>query len=161
MKKNLVPLLCAIVFICAIIGIVKINIINTEILSPLGTTDNNYSIVSEEFGEDFTEFIKDNSPLKIYIGEKGDKQAKVRIFNKDINLTLNNPFIKGVEPVFKFIDDKYDAVKEKLNNKEQKENTNNNKEKIDKIVDDYIQWQDSQNNNDNSENNEEYEGSGE
>ena len=140
MKKILVPLLCAVIFICAIVGMVKINIINTKILSPLGNTNSNFDKVTEEFGEDFTEFIKDNSPIKIYIGEKGDKKAKVKILNKSINLTLNNPFIKAVEPVFKYIDGKIDNTMEKINK-------NKEKEKIDKIVDDFIQWKDDSNNN--------------
>ena len=52
MKKNLIPLLCAIVFIAVIASFVKINIINTKILSPLGNTNSNFDLVTEEFGED-------------------------------------------------------------------------------------------------------------
>lgn len=40
--------------------------INTKALSPLGNTNENYKLVSNEFGEDFSNFIKDNSFLKIY-----------------------------------------------------------------------------------------------
>lgn len=34
-------------------GLIKINIINTKTLSPLGNSKENYEIVSEEFGEVF------------------------------------------------------------------------------------------------------------
>ena len=152
MKKILAPLLCAIVFICALIGLVKVNIINTQILSPLGNTDSNFDIVSKEFGEDFTEFIKDKSPIKIYIGEKGDKEAKVKVLNKEINLTLNNTFIIAVEPVFNYINDKIDYSIEKINKNEEKENNktenkNEEKEEINKIVDEFIEWKEGLENN--------------
>ena len=53
-KKYFVPLVAVILLI---IGFVKINIVNTESLSPLGTTDDNFKVVSTEFGEDFQEFM--------------------------------------------------------------------------------------------------------
>ena len=49
-----------------LMGIITINIINTKALSPLGNTNENYKMVSKQFGEDFSKFIKDNSILKIY-----------------------------------------------------------------------------------------------
>ena len=61
-KKYFVPLVAVILLI---IGFVKINIVNTESLSPLGTTDDNFKVVSTEFGEDFQDFILDKSPVKI------------------------------------------------------------------------------------------------
>lgn len=59
------------------IGIIKIDMINTKALSPLGNTNENYKLVSNEFGEDFSNFIKDNSFLKIY------KESEKRCFSQD------------------------------------------------------------------------------
>ena len=64
-KKFLIPIFAVILLI---VGFVKINIINTESLSPLGNTDDNFKVVSEEFGEDFQEFIKDNMPSGFPLG---------------------------------------------------------------------------------------------
>lgn len=50
-----------------IVGCIIVNIKNTEALSPFGNTLNNYQIITEEFGEDFSEFIKDNANIKIYL----------------------------------------------------------------------------------------------
>ena len=88
-KKYFVPLVAVILLI---IGFVKINIVNTESLSPLGTTDDNFKVVSTEFGEDFQEFIMDKSPVKIYVGEKNDGLATVKVYDKSINLTNNKYF---------------------------------------------------------------------
>ena len=86
-KIYFIPLISIILLI---IGFVEVNIINTESLSPLGTTEENFKVVSDEFGEDFQEFIMDKSPIKIYVGEKNDGMATVKFYNKYINLTNNN-----------------------------------------------------------------------
>ena len=86
-KIYFIPLISIILLI---IGFVEVNIINTESLSPLGTTEDNFKVVSDEFGEDFQEFIMDKSPIKIYVGEKNDGMATVKFYNKYINLTNNN-----------------------------------------------------------------------
>ena len=54
-KNFFIPIFAVILLI---IGFVKINIINTESLSPLGNTDDNFKVVSEEFGEDFQNLLK-------------------------------------------------------------------------------------------------------
>ncbi len=69
-------------------GIIIVNIINTKALSPLGNTKENYKMVSKEFGEDFSKFIKDNSVLKIY-KEKDDILIKIGENNFIINNKLN------------------------------------------------------------------------
>ncbi len=85
--------------IAVFLGLMKINIINTKTLSPLGNSKENYEIVSEEFGEDFSKFIKDNSILKIYYN-KGDG-ILVRIKDSDFkiksNLTFLDDFKKKIE----------------------------------------------------------------
>ena len=101
-KKILIPIFAVILLI---VGFVKINIINTESLSPLGNTDDNFKVVSEEFGEDFQEFIKDNSTVKIYVGEKKDGLATVKIYNKEIKLTSDNLFMNTI--LIKLKNDKF------------------------------------------------------
>lgn len=72
-------------FIIMLSGIIWVNVVDTKALSPLGNTNENYKLVSSEFGEDFSSFIKDNSFLKIYkekddilirIGENNFKVSK-------------------------------------------------------------------------------------
>lgn len=87
---------------CAILGFVKINIINTKALSPLGTTSENYDLVHEEFGEDFSNFIQDKSPIKIYVEE--DKETMVRIGETDF-------IIKSESTVTNFINEMFQSVK--------------------------------------------------
>ncbi|AGF54689.1 MULTISPECIES: hypothetical protein [Clostridium] len=91
------------IFVFAIIltGIIKINIINTKALSPLGNTNENYKIVSEEFGEDFSNFIKDNSFLKIYKGSQND--ILIRLGNNDFRISDQSIFINKMQEIFEKI----------------------------------------------------------
>eukprot|EP00828_Plagiopyla_frontata_P009915 TRINITY_DN15147_c0_g1_i1.p4 TRINITY_DN15147_c0_g1~~TRINITY_DN15147_c0_g1_i1.p4 ORF type:complete len:143 (-),score=11.69 TRINITY_DN15147_c0_g1_i1:2-430(-) len=70
-------------------GVICINITNTKALSPLGNTNENYKLVNEEFGEDFSNFIKDNSILKIY---KEDSDILVRIGENNFRITNKSSF---------------------------------------------------------------------
>ena len=133
--------------ILLIIGFVKINIINTESLSPLGNTDDNFKVVSEEFGEDFQEFIKDNSTVKIYVGEKNDGLSTVKIYNKEIKLTSDNLFMNSIKKALEYVDKAFVNIKDKINkstktNSEYNENgtkiDEDNKSDLDKSIDDFI-----------------------
>ena len=110
-KKYFVPLVAVILLI---IGFVKINIVNTESLSPLGTTDDNFKVVSTEFGEDFQEFIMDKSPVKIYVGEKNDGLASVKVYDKSINLTNNNFLINSIKTLGSYISNTCSSLKDKI-----------------------------------------------
>ena len=92
LKKGIVHI---ILFSMVIVGCIIVNIKNTEALSPFGNTLNNYQIINEEFGEDFSEFIKDNANIKIYL-DKGEDTVQVQIGNKKIKLTKNNIFIAKI-----------------------------------------------------------------
>lgn len=144
-KKFLIPIFAVILLI---VGFVKINIINTESLSPLGNTDDNFKVVSEEFGEDFQEFIKDNSTVKIYIGEKNDGLATIRVYNKEVKLTSDNLFMNTIKIVGEYVNNAFINIKDKINkstktNSEYDENSikidENNKSDFDKSVDDFIE----------------------
>ncbi|WP_196000583.1 hypothetical protein [Clostridium sp. 1001271B_151109_B4] len=141
-KKYFIPLVAIILLI---IGFVKINMVNTESLSPLGTTDDNFKVVSTEFGEDFQEFIMDKSPVKIYIGEKNDGLATVKVYDKSINLTNNNFFMKSIKKLESYISKTYSNLKDKIIEitKTKKEDTkseenNSNNSEFDKSVDEFI-----------------------
>lgn len=139
-KKYFVPLVAVILLI---IGFVKINIVNTESLSPLGTTDDNFKVVSTEFGEDFQEFIMDKSPVKIYVGEKNDGLATVKVYDKSINLTNNNFLINSIKPLGSYISNTCSSLKDKIikitkTKNENIKNEDNNKSEFDKSVDEFI-----------------------
>ena len=144
-KKILIPIFAVILLI---VGFVKINIINTESLSPLGNTDDNFKVVSEEFGEDFQEFIKDNSTVKIYVGEKKDGLATVKIYNKEIKLTSDNLFMNTIKTVGEYVNNAFINIKDKIN-KSKKTNSEYNEDSVktdqddkndfDKSVDDFIE----------------------
>lgn len=86
--KRMVPVI--ILMIIILLGLIKVNIINTKSLSPLGNTNQNYELVSEEFGKDFSNFIKDNSVIKIY--KENDKELLIRIGNKDFKVSEESVF---------------------------------------------------------------------
>lgn len=144
-KKILIPIFAVILLI---VGFVKINIINTESLSPLGNTDDNFKVVSEEFGEDFQEFIKDNSTVKIYVGEKKDGLATVKIYNKEIKLTSDNLFMNTIKTAGEYINNAFININDKIN-KSTKTNSEYNEDSVktdeddkndfDKSVDDFIE----------------------
>lgn len=139
-KKYFVPLVAVILLI---IGFVKINIVNTESLAPLGTTDDNFKVVSTEFGEDFQEFIMDKSPVKIYVGEKNDGLATVKVYDKSINLTNNNFLINSIKTLGSYISNTCSSLKDKIikitkTKNENIKNEDNNKSEFDKSVDEFI-----------------------
>lgn len=138
MKKYL---FFSIIAILIIISIVRINIINTEILSPVGNFQDNFDKINKEFGEDFSEFIMDKSPIKIYLGEEGDNSATVKLNKKEINLTKNNPFLKVFNPVIDYFNNSYKKIEKKINRKkENKKEVNEikNKSELENVVDDFI-----------------------
>ena len=140
-----------IALVICIYGLVTINIYNTKALSPLGNTEDNFEMVSSEFGEDFSEFIKDKSPVKIYLDQTTNSEAKVNIYGSTINLTKNNPFLKGIKPVFNFIKNSFNQLVDKFNknteNSNEEINNSNSNSDLQNIVDDFIQTEDNTNNN--------------
>lgn len=143
-KNYFVPIVAIIIFI---VGFIKINIVNTEALSPLGNTDDNFKVVSTEFGEDFQEFIMDKSAVKIYVGEKDDGLSSLKLHNKEINLTNDNFFMNTIIKIKRYINNGFMNIKDKINkytktndvNNEVDENSDKkNQSEFDKNVDDFI-----------------------
>jgi len=95
--KKVLPALFILIFV--IVGIIKVDMINTKALSPLGNTNENYKLVSEKFGEDFSKFIKDNSFLKIY--KESEKDMLVRLGESDFKISNQSAFIKKIDEIFK------------------------------------------------------------
>ncbi|MFR4229366.1 hypothetical protein [Clostridium sp.] len=136
-KIYFIPLISIILLI---IGFVEINIINTESLSPLGTTEDNFKVVSDEFGEDFQEFIMDKSPIKIYVGEKNDGMATVKFYNKYINLTNNNFIMNFIKDLATYTNKAYINIRDKISGitKNNKENSNYKESDFDKNINEFI-----------------------
>ncbi len=82
-------------------GIIKVDMINTKALSPLGNTNENYKIVNEKFGEDFSKFIKDNSFLKIY--KEPGKDILVRLGDSEFKIRNKSVFVEKIEEMFNSI----------------------------------------------------------
>ena len=136
-KIYFIPLISIILLI---IGFVEVNIINTESLSPLGTTEDNFKVVSDEFGEDFQEFIMDKSPIKIYVGEKNDGKATVNFYNKYINLTKKNFIKKFIKDLATYTNKAYINIRDKISGitKNNKENSNYKESDFDKNINEFI-----------------------
>lgn len=79
-----------------IAGIVHINIVNTRTLSPLGNTKQNYELVSEKFGGDFANFIKDNSFVKIY-SNCDDGKVLVRLGDEEIRISSESQIVEYIK----------------------------------------------------------------
>ncbi|MCE5220717.1 MAG: hypothetical protein LLF98_05470 [Clostridium sp.] len=97
--KKVLPAFLILFFVLA--GIIKVDVINTKALSPLGNTTENYNLVSEKFGEDFSNFIKDNSFLKIY-KELGN-DTLVRLGDSNFKIKNESVFINKIEEMIKNI----------------------------------------------------------
>lgn len=136
-KIYFIPLISIILLI---IGFVEVNIVNTESLSPLGTTEDNFKVVSDEFGEDFQEFIMDKSPIKIYVGEKNDGMATVKFYNKYINLTNNNFIMNFIKDLATYTNKAYINIRDKISGitKNNKENSNYKESDFDKNINEFI-----------------------
>ena len=136
-KIYFIPLISIILLI---IGFVEVNIINTESLSPLGTTEDNFKVVSDEFGEDFQEFIMDKSPIKIYVGEKNYGMATVKFYNNYINLTNNNFIMNFIKDLATYTNKAYINIRDKISGitKNNKENSNYKESDFDKNINEFI-----------------------
>lgn len=105
LKKYSIIIFSVVIVLLAFFSLIKVNIINTKSLSPVGNTDDNKKIVNTEFGEDFNNFIQDNADVKIYNKENGDYL---------LNINDNNLRIKKESELVNFIKDKFYKVTDNL-----------------------------------------------
>ncbi len=99
MFKKALPTFLILFLVC--FGIIKVDVINTKALSPLGNTTENYKLVSEKFGEDFSNFIKDNSFLKIY--KEPEEDILVRLGDSNFKIRNESALINRIQEIFKNI----------------------------------------------------------
>ncbi|MGN0145378.1 MAG: hypothetical protein ACI398_10355 [Clostridium sp.] len=92
--KKVIPM--SVLLILTFVGIVYINIINTKTLSPLGNTKQNYELVSERFGKDFENFIKDNSYVKIY-NDEDNKEIIVRLGDNEFKISSESEILQYIK----------------------------------------------------------------
>ena len=97
--KKVLPAFLILFFV--LVGIIKVDVVNTKALSPLGNTTENYELVSEKFGEDFSNFIKDNSFLKIY--KESEKDILVRLGDSNFKIKNESVFINKIQEIVKNI----------------------------------------------------------
>lgn len=98
-------------------GFVKINIINTKALSPIGNAEENYEKVINEFGEEFEEFIKDDSYIKIYGEKDSEGRITVKVGKKEIFIKDSNKLIEKINEYYTYFITGYEVVKEDVENK--------------------------------------------
>ena len=58
-------------------GLIKINMINSKTLSPISNEKEFYNIAEKELYDSYSSFIKDDSQIKIYEEEPGETLIKI------------------------------------------------------------------------------------
>lgn len=101
--KKILPII--ILMIVILVGVVKVNIINTRRLSPLGNGIKNYEIANKKFGKDFSNFINDKCDVKIYCEE--GKDILIKFEDEDFTIKniskVANQFEKKVESTIRIL----------------------------------------------------------
>ena len=136
-KKVLIGTL--IFFIIVVLGVIKINIINTKALSPVGNGEDNYELVKEEFGKDFEEFIKDDAEVKIYTPRDEIENTTVRIYDKEFIINTNNRLTEKFYEMGGFLYNGFSSIIDKINGKIKNNEINNESEDLDKIINDFLE----------------------
>ncbi|MGN0027088.1 MAG: hypothetical protein ACI33I_08835 [Clostridium sp.] len=136
-KKVLIGTL--IFFIIVVLGVIKINIINTKALSPVGNGEDNYELVKEEFGKDFEEFIKDDAEVKIYTPSDEMQNTTVRIYDKEFIINMNNKLTEKFYEMGGFLYNGFSSIIDKINGKIKNNEINNESEDLDKIINDFLE----------------------
>ena len=136
-KKVLIGTL--IFFIIVVLGVIKINIINTKALSPVGNGEDNYELVKEEFGKDFEEFIKDDAEVKIYTPRDEIENTTVRIYDKEFIINTNNKLTEKFYEMGGFLYNGFSSIIDKINGKIKNNEVNNESEDLDEIINDFLE----------------------
>lgn len=136
-KKVLIGTL--IFFIIVVLGVIKINIINTKALSPVGNGEDNYELVKDEFGKDFEEFIKDDAEVKIYTPSDEMQNTTVRIYDKEFIINMNNKLTEKFYEMGGFLYNGFSSIIDKINGKIKNNEINNESEDLDKIINDFLE----------------------
>lgn len=130
--KYILPLILSLIIIS--IGFIKINILNTKAMSPIGNTENNYEIASDTYGEEFKSFIKDNALVKIYNGE----DTTFKVGEVEFRIRKENPILIKAMEIGQWVNDSVKNTYSKIFGNENKENGNSNEEELNKQIEEFI-----------------------
>ncbi|OPX45300.1 hypothetical protein [Clostridium thermobutyricum] len=77
------------------IFLTEINVENTKALSPIGiSSEDNFQMVSSEFGKDFENFIQDKAKVKIYDEEDG---RLIKFGDVNLKIKKKSEFLEGIK----------------------------------------------------------------
>lgn len=141
-KKVLIGTL--IFLIMVLVGFIQINVLNTKALSPVGNGEDNYELVKEEFGKDFEEFIRDNAEVKIYTPNGEIENTTVRINSKEFIININNKITEKFYDLGGFLYNGFNSILNKVKGKSNDSEENNKSDDLDKVIDDFLENNNSQ-----------------
>lgn len=133
-------------FIIVLVGFIKINIVNTKALSPIGNGEDNYQLVKEEFGEEFQEFIKDKSEIKIYTKSSKSDNMTIKVLNKEYIVKTDNVVTRSFYNLGEIIYNNLDEITKNIKkvdfniSKEKKNKTKDEtkNEELEKAIDEFL-----------------------
>lgn len=105
-RRNIRIVSLLLILIAVLVGLVKVNMVNSKILSPLNNNYNNLDLDEKKLYEKYSDFIKDNTYLKIY--KESNRKYLIKLGKNDyivdtglgIKGTTKNIFNK-IEELFK------------------------------------------------------------
>lgn len=98
-------------------GFIKINIITTKALSPIGNSESNYEKIKKEFGHEFEEFIKDDSFIKIYDNRESEDRFTVKVGDIEFLVKDTNVVIEKFQEYYTYFITGYGIAKENVEEK--------------------------------------------
>lgn len=133
-------------FLIVLVGFIKVNIVNTKALSPIGNGEDNYQLVKEEFGEEFQEFIKDKSEIKIYTKSSNSDNMTIKALNKEYIVKTDNIVTRSFYNLGEIIYNNLDKITnniKKIDFNISKEKKNNIKDEtkndeLEKAIDEFL-----------------------
>lgn len=103
-KRKIINIIISIlVLFTVIIGLIKINMINSKTLSPLNENYDDYDIEEKELFNDYEDFINDNSLIKLYKKKSGD--ILIKINNSNYIIRHNLSMKRAVKNIFNKIEE--------------------------------------------------------
>jgi len=141
-KKVLIGTIICLIMV--VLGFIQINIINTKALSPVGNGEDNYELVKEEFGKDFEEFIKDDAEVKIYTPNDEIENTTVRVYSKEFIINMNNKITEKFYDLGGFLYNGISSIMDKVSGKINNNEESNESEELDKIINDFLEDNNSQ-----------------
>lgn len=133
-------------FLIVLVGFIKVNIVNTKALSPIGNGEDNYQLVKEEFGEEFQEFIKDKSEIKIYTKSSNSDNMTIKALNKEYIVKTDNIVTRSFYNLGEIIYNNLDKITNNIKkidfniSKEKKNNTKDEtkNDELEKAIDEFL-----------------------